>query len=92
MATTEDWTKDPDAKLDWIFDWSSWLQPGETISTSEFIVSAGLTVTASSNTTISATVWLSGGQTGQVYQVTNRITTNQDRIDDRSIRIRVVNR
>jgi len=92
MATTEDWTKDPDAKLDWIFDWSSWLAPGETISTSEFIVSAGLTVTASSNTTISATVWLSGGQTGQVYQVTNRITTSQDRIDDRSIRIRVVNR
>lgn len=92
MATTEDWTKDPDAKLDWIFDWSSWLAPGETITASEFIVSAGLTVTASSNTTISATVWLSGGQTGQVYQVTNRITTNQNRIDDRSIRIRVVNR
>lgn len=92
MATTEDWTKDPDAKLDWIFDWSSWLAPGETITASEFIVSAGLTVTASSNTTISATVWLSGGQTGQVYQVTNRITTSQDRIDDRSIRIRVVNR
>lgn len=92
MATTEDWTKDPDATLDWIFDWSSWLQAGETISSSEFIVSAGLTVGVTSNTTISATVWLSGGSTGQVYQVTNRITTNQGRTDDRSIRIRVVNR
>lgn len=92
MASTEDWTKDPDAKLDWVFDWSAWLSPGETISASEFIVSAGLTVESTTNTTISATVWLSGGSTGQVYQVTNRITTNQNRIDDRSIRIRVVNR
>ena len=92
MATTEDWTKDPDAKLDWIFDWSSWLAPSETIATSTFIVSAGLTVESDTKTAISTTVWLSGGQTGQVYQVTNRITTNQNRIDDRSIRIRVVNR
>lgn len=96
MATTEDWQKDPNATLDWVFDWSSWLADGEEISTSEFIVSAGLTVEdgplAPTHTTISATVWLSGGQTGQVYQVTNRVTTNQNRIDDRSIRIRVVNR
>lgn len=92
MATTEDWQKDPDATLDWVFDWSAWLQAGETISASEFIVSAGLTVESNTNTTISATVWLSGGTTGQIYQVTNRITTNQGRIDDRSIRIRVVNR
>lgn len=88
---TENWDKDPDAILDWKFDWSSWLAVSETIATSDFEVSPGLTVTTDSHTNTNTTVWLSGGTPG-VYRVTNRITTNQGRTDDRSITIRVKDR
>jgi hypothetical protein len=40
-----------------------------------------------SNTATVALVWLSGGAAGQSYVITNRITTAQNRTDDRSIQI-----
>lgn len=91
MAAT-DHKKDPDAVLDWVWDWNEWLDEGETITTSTFIPSVGITVDSETNTTKTATVWLSGGTAGQVYQVTNRITSSAGRTDDRSITIRVVER
>jgi hypothetical protein len=91
MATS-DYTKDPDATLDWNFDWQYWLDDGETITTSTFVVDPGLTVTTSSHTGTSSTVWVSGGRTGQIYKVTNHIVTSAGRIDERSIRIRIQDR
>ena len=95
----QDFIKDPDAILDYRFDWSSWLQNGDTISSCQFIVSPGITVgngsngaLAPTNTTTNATVWLIGGTAGQVYTVTSRIVTSQGRTDDRTITIRVQNR
>ncbi|WP_432112848.1 hypothetical protein [Streptomyces sp. S1] len=87
-----DHKKDPDAVLDWVWDWNEWLDEGETILNSQFIASVGITVDSESSTTKTATVWLSGGTPGQVYQVTNRISTTGGRTDDRSITIRVVER
>jgi hypothetical protein len=84
--------KDPNAILDYKFDWVSWLAAGETISTSTMTVQTGITKDSESNTTTTATVWLSGGTEGNRYTVTNRITTNQGRTDDRTILIRVSNR
>lgn len=92
MAQATEFIKDPDAVLDWHFDWQPWLQIGESISSSLFLVTAGLTMDSSSNTSTNATVWLSGGNPGQPYRVTNRIITNQGRTDDRSITIRVKDR
>lgn len=89
---TYDFTKDPDAILDYGFDWSQWLGGGEQITSSTMFASPGINVNSSSNTTTSATVWLSGGTAGFPYTVTNRITTNQGRTDDRTITIRVQNR
>ena len=86
------YTKDPDARLDYRVDWTLWLEDAETISTSEWIVPAGLTKVDESNATKTATVWLTGGTVGQTYRVTNRVTTNQNRIDDRSIQIDVRDR
>lgn len=81
--------KDPDAVLDYRFDWSAWLASGETITTAASTVSAGITKDSESNTTTTATVWLSGGTDGDDYLVTCRITTNQGRTDDRSMVIKV---
>lgn len=84
--------KDPNATLDYGFDWSEWLATGDTISSSDWTVPAGLTEVSASNTTTTATVFLSGGTAGSSYDVVNRITTANGRTDDRTITIRVVSR
>lgn len=99
-----DFLKDPDAVLDYRWDWapltngrsgakSDWLQAGETIDAATVTAETGLTV---ENSTINAgtavTAWLSGGVAGNTYTVRCRITTNANRIDDRSVEIMVVER
>lgn len=84
--------KDPNARLDYAVDWSSWLSDGETISDSDWTVPAGIVEDDTDVTTTKATVWLTGGTAGQSYAVTNRITTSDGRIDDRSIQIVVRDR
>lgn len=78
--------KDPDSVLDYVVDWTDWLN-GDTISTADFTVAAGLTRNSQSNTTKTATVWLSGGTVGQSVDVRCRITTAGGRTDDRTFRV-----
>lgn len=80
--------KDPDEILDYQLDWSEELDT-DTISTSTWIVPTGLTEETDSNSTTTTTVWLSGGTIGQVYTLTNRITTAGGRTYDQSVRLRV---
>lgn len=87
------WEKDPQAVLDWAFDWSNWLAASETIAGTPVVtVDSGLTKDTQSNTTTKVTVWLSGGTLGTTYKVACRITTNQGRTDERTIGIRVTDR
>jgi hypothetical protein len=79
--------KDPDAVLDYGWDWSDWLTDSETISASEWIVDAGLTEQSNTHDDTTATVWLVGGAVGATYGATNRITTTAGRTDDRTISI-----
>jgi hypothetical protein len=81
--------KDPDAVLDYKWDWAydGWLAEDETILTSTIIAETGVTVDDDTNDDTTATVWLSGGSVGETYTVTNRITTNQGRTDDRTMKI-----
>lgn len=58
--------KDPNARLDYSISWSEWLATGETIATSTWTATTGITIEtaapyAASNTATTATVWLSGG-------------------------------
>lgn len=93
MAALEVLTKDPDATLDYGFDWQDegWLG-SDTIVSATWTVPAGLTKVSETNTTTTATVWLSGGAVQSDYTVTCRITTAGGRIDDRSLLIQVRNR
>ncbi len=79
-------TKDPNAVLDYIVDWTAYLGD-DTITTSTWIVPAGITKNSDTSTTKTAKVWLEGGTAGERYAVTNRITTAGGRTDDRTIRI-----
>jgi hypothetical protein len=86
--------KDPDAVLDYKFDWSDWLASGETISTATITEESGITVDSDSltDTNTSVTVWLSGGTAGTMYDVACLITTSASRTDERTIKIRCLER
>jgi hypothetical protein len=91
--------KDPDAVLDYGFNWNDpsapggpWLATGETISTSAWTIPDGLTKGNEAHDDSITVVWLSGGTAGQSYTVTNRITSSAGRTDDRSFEIAVEER
>lgn len=92
MADGPTYTMDPDAVLDFGFDWSTWLGSGEIITTSVVLNSPGITVDSTNASNTLVTVWLSGATAGGLYTVTSRITTNQGRTDDRTFTIRATNR
>ena len=79
--------KDPDAILDYAFNWALWLGT-DVISTSTWILDTGLTKVSDTNTSTLATVWISGGTADATYNITNRITTAGGRTEDRSFSIR----
>jgi hypothetical protein len=85
--------KDPDAILDYGFDWSDWLQTNETITASTWGIdpsdSPGLDKQSDSFSDTATTIWLSGGEADEDYVVTNHITTSANREDDRSHKIKV---
>lgn len=80
-------TKDPDAVLDYYVDWSNWLGSDTIVASQWEVDDPGLEIDTHSYTTTKAAVWLSGGVDGDVYQVTNQITTAEGRKDNRSITI-----
>jgi len=84
--------KDAHALLDFSVDWSDWLADGETVSTSEWTVPDGLTEGAVSSAAGVETVWLSGGTAGSTYRVSNRVSTSESRVDERSFFVRVTER
>ena len=81
-------TKDPDAVLDYVFDWTDWLEVGETIISNVITVGSGITKDSDSESAGIVTIWLSGGTHGSDYLVACKITTSLDRTDERTINIR----
>jgi hypothetical protein len=76
--------KDPNAVLDYQFNWAGWLTGSETIASHTIVAETGITVASSSGTTTAVTVWLSGGTVKNNYNVTCRIVTSAGRTDDRT--------
>ncbi len=86
--------KDPDSVLDYGMDWSNWLPDGDVIQSSNWIMEAvvnsgALTIDSDSFDDNFTVVWLSGGEDGAVYNITNRITTVQGRTQDQSVGISI---
>lgn len=81
--------KDPEAVLDYVLDWTNWLDSADTISAVAVTGATGITVDSSSSTTTSTTAWVSGGTEGNTYAVTFHITTAAGRETDRTIYLRI---
>lgn len=80
---------DPDAHLDYSWDWSDWLEAGETIVTKTIMAGDDFTAGTPTETGGVVTVFLDATAS---CQVTCRITTSAGRADDRSIRLTVAER
>lgn len=96
-------TKDPDAVLDYKFDWKTktngrgfedWLESGETISSFTITAASGITVDSSelADTATSVIAWLSGGTDQVEYTVACKIVTTAGRTDERTGTISVEQR
>lgn len=96
--------KDSNAVLDYSVCWKDWLGT-DTIASVTWTVATGLTkdsqavnsgavtidgVSHPANTV--ATAWLSGGTAGATYSVACRVVTAGGRTDERTFRVRVVER
>lgn len=81
---------DPNEILDYAFDWSSILITGESISTSIWSVSSNVTAGISSNTTDSATQWITSVlASSNALTMKNTITTSDSRTHQRTMIINV---
>jgi hypothetical protein len=88
--------KDPDARIDFEFDWHAACPEGQGLIASQWTVvpgeAAGVVVTGAAQNLMRSTVTLAGGIAGHVYRVTNRITLSDGQIDERSMTVRVEER
>jgi len=82
-------TQSRSARKPFSIDWADFLE-GDTITESSWSISPdGLNKQDESLTGAKATVWLSGGQSGARYVVTNQITTAGGITDERSFEISI---
>ncbi|OIO56708.1 MAG: hypothetical protein COX57_04400 [Alphaproteobacteria bacterium CG_4_10_14_0_2_um_filter_63_37] len=93
--------KDPASLLDYSVDWSKWLaDQGDILASSVFTIkgpaaspSALVSTQQHIDTATGRTlVWLSGGSSGEVYQVVNAITTAGGRRTERTFAVKIVDR
>lgn len=84
--------QDPQAVLDYPFDWSTALL-GDPIQTSQFTADSGIMVESDAIVDSQNTVvWLSGGERNKRYAITNHILTEGGREDDWTIYVLVKQR
>lgn len=80
--------KDPEAILDYTLDWATWLGADTIVGAPTWTVPPGITKNSQTNTTTTATVWLSGGAANNDYTIECKIVTAGGRTDERSFIIR----
>lgn len=79
------------SRLDYSFDFSKWLLAIEdTIDTFSVTAADGITIDTTNQSGGIVTSFVEGGTPGTTYLITCEITTEQGRIDSRSINIQVV--
>lgn len=83
--------KDPNAILDYSFNWGKWLVD-DTIVTSNWTVPSGITSAGVAVSPSTTTIWLQGGIAGVSYSVYNQITTARGRTEKRTFKINVIDR
>lgn len=85
--------KDPQAKVDFGFDWSIWLNSGDELAGSSWLCDPlGLSLISSSFTPILSSLVVASGTIGATYALTNHIVTLDGLEDERTLYISIQNR
>ena len=88
--------KDPGAVVDYAVAWDAGYLSGEDITESDWTVApadpGGITVAVSRIEPGKTVATLSGGQSGRVYRVSNRVLLSDGRNDERTLVVRVEDR
>lgn len=88
--------KDPNAVLDYVFDWTDWLDAlPDTINSATSAIESGTgTIVQTLVVGKTVVVWVSGGVVGETIALRCRITTNSTpaRVDDRTVYLKVKER
>ena len=71
-------------------NWADWLET-DTITVSEWTADADLTLSRKQNTTTTTSCYVSGGILNKTYQITNKITTLDGKVDTRYVTIVIDN-
>ena len=71
-------------------DWADWLET-DTITLSEWTADAELTLSRKQNATTTTSCYVSGGILNKTYQITNKITTLDGKVDTRYVTIVIDN-
>jgi hypothetical protein len=88
----------PNSNLDYGFNWLArgWLDAGETITTSAWEATSGVTLSHQQNLLGITSVFVSGGTLGNIYKLVNTITTltsnGLSRTDSRTLILSCKNR
>ena len=82
--------KDAEATLDYLSNWTEWLNGDTIVSHTVTVVSGSVVLDSSSEAGGVVTAWLSGGTLGEECKVTYAITTQAGRHDERTIYVRIV--
>ena len=83
-------TKDPQAVLNYTFDWSDWLPGGVTIASASITSTpVGLTLGTPSNDSTSITIEIRGGTAGTEHELTWTVTFSTGEIDDATTYLRI---
>jgi len=85
---TDEYVKAPGATKEYVEDYATWLG-ADTISTSTWVVPAGITKVSDTKTNTTTTIWISGGAHNNQYDCVNTITTAAGRVEVRTIHIDV---
>lgn len=94
-CSTPEIPKDPDARLEYSWDWSDWLEAGETITTPTVECDDNSVAISPGDVTEAlgvVTAWVSGGTVRTSVRVTCRIVTSATRQDDRSLILNIIER
>ena len=85
--------KDPNEILDFFIDWSKRIDRDDSIESTTFTITEGTVVVESFSATGKiATVWLSGGQDGEIIPVLNRIITAGGRSMEQTILLEIASK
>jgi len=71
-------------------DWADWLET-DTLILSEWTADAELTLSRKQNTTTTTSCYVAGGILNKSYQITNKITTADGKVDTRYVTIVIDN-